>query len=494
MIPKPAQAKASASYKWTALFITTLGAFMAPLDGSIVAVAIPSIASSIGMSLEIVVWIPLAYLLLLTAFLISAGRVADLKGRKRTYVFGFITFTSGSVLCGLSSTGLQLIAFRALQGIGASFIAANSAAIVTDSFPSAERGKALGINATAVYLGLMTGPVIGGFLVQNFGWPSIFFVNVPIGVVVVTLALLRLKEIRVNPQGEGFDLAGAATLAVSLATFLAGLTFGPSYGWKSITIVSTMSIAVATLILFALLEVRFARHPILELSLFTKNRMFAAANAAALFCYVAIIGVTFVMSIYLQDVLGFAPQTAGLFLIVTSTAMALLAPVSGWLSDRLGSRLLSTVGMVIVTIGLLLLSQLSASSSIQDILLRLVLIGFGFGLFTSPNTSAVMGSVSRTELGVAAGTLGMMRFMGQSIGLALAGAVIALALPPREMLALFAGLATHDTVAADAFIIGMRDFFLLSSLVAGLGTLSSMVRGRENTHETHQSAEMEIPE
>ena len=208
MIPKPAQAKASASYKWTALFITTLGAFMAPLDGSIVAVAIPSIASSIGMSLEIVVWIPLAYLLLLTAFLISAGRVADLKGRKRTYVFGFITFTSGSVLCGLSSTGLQLIAFRALQGIGASFITANSAAIVTDSFPSAERGKALGINATAVYLGLMTGPVIGGFLVQNFGWPSIFFVNVPIGVVVVTLALLRLKEIHVNPQGEGFDLAG----------------------------------------------------------------------------------------------------------------------------------------------------------------------------------------------------------------------------------------------------------------------------------------------
>jgi nitrate/nitrite transporter NarK len=305
----------------------------------------------------------------------------------------------------------------------------------------------------------------------------------------VILALLKLNETRVNPHGERLDLPGAITLPVSLATFLAALTFGPSYGWNSITIISMLSIAAATLTLFALLEVRFARHPILELSLFTKNRMFAAANAAALFSYVAIIGVTFVMSIYLQDVLGFAPQTAGIFLIVTSTAMALLAPVSGWLSDRLGSRLLTTVGMAIVTIGLLLLSQLSVSSSTQEILLRLVLVGFGFGLFTSPNTSAVMGSVSRAKLGVAAGTLGMMRFMGQSIGLALAGAVIALAIPPREMLALFAGLVTQDTVAGDAFIVGMRDFFLLSSLIAGLGTLSSMVRGRESRPETHQNSD-----
>ncbi len=469
----------SAGYKWTVLLITTLGAFMAPLDGSIVAVAIPSIASSIGMGLETVVWIPLAYLLLLTAFLISAGRVADLKGRKRTYILGFVVFTAGSVLCGTSSTALQLIIFRALQGVGAAFIAANSAAIVTDSFPSAERGKALGINATAVYLGLMTGPIIGGLLVQGFGWPSIFLVNVPIGIVVVSLALTKLRESDVDLRGEGFDLAGALTLSISLAAFLAALTFGPSYGWRSVTIVAMLSTAVIMFMLFVLLEAKLVSHPIFELSLFTENRMFGAANIAALFCYVAIIGVTFVMSIYLQNVLGFEPRTAGLFLVVTSAAMAVLAPVSGWLSDRLGSRILTSGGMLIVAAGLLSLSQLDTSSTVQEILLRLLLVGLGFGLFTSPNTSAVMGSVNRSKLGVASGMLGTMRFMGQSIGLALAGAVIALALPPQETLALFAGLTTSGAVARDAFIVGMKDFFLVASLMAGLGAVSSMVRGRE---------------
>ncbi|HUK50907.1 MAG TPA: MFS transporter, partial [Terriglobales bacterium] len=203
---------------------------MSPFDGSVVTVAIPSIASTIHLSLEGAVWIPLAYLLLLTVLLINAGRLADLHGRKRFYLLGFATFTISSILCGISTTDLQLVLFRALQGTGAAFIAANSTAIVTDAFPREGRGRALGINTMAVYIGLMVGPVLGGVLVQNFGWRSIFFVNVPIGILVITLGALKLRQNPPNALGVNFDFPGAATLSAGLASSLVVLTLGGTYG------------------------------------------------------------------------------------------------------------------------------------------------------------------------------------------------------------------------------------------------------------------------
>lgn len=456
-----------------------MGAFMAPLDGSIVTIAIPSIASSIKLGLETVVWIPLAYLLLLTVLLINAGRLADLRGRKRAYILGFIIFTTGSVLCGASATGLQLVMFRAVQGVGAAFIASNAAAIVTDAFPSSERGKALGINATAVYGGLMTGPVIGGILVQSFGWRSIFYVNVPIGIAVVTLATLRLKDTRAKIEGEGFDFAGAGTLSLALASLLVALTLGGGFGWLSSPILVLLLLSAGAFLLFIYVEGRLARFPTFQLRMFANNRMFAAANTAAFLSYIAVTGVTFLTSIYLQDVKGLDPQEAGILLIVMSTAMALLSPVSGWLSDRFGSRLLGSAGMIIVSLGLILLSRLSIDSSAEDVVVGLLVIGIGFGLFSSPNTSAVMGSVQRSELGVAAGTLGTMRFMGQSMGLALVGAGIASALAPEAILQLLAGLGADNPVAREEFIIGMKDVFAVSALVAAIGTVASLVRGRQ---------------
>ncbi len=452
---------------------------MAPLDGSIVTIAIPSIASSIKLGLETVVWIPLAYLLLLTVLLINAGRLADLRGRKRAYILGFIIFTTGSVLCGASATGLQLVMFRAVQGVGAAFIASNAAAIVTDAFPSSERGKALGINATAVYGGLMTGPVIGGILVQSFGWRSIFYVNVPIGIAVVTLATLRLKDTRAKIEGEGFDFAGAGTLSLALASLLVALTLGGGFGWLSSPILVLLLLSAGAFLLFIYVEGRLARFPTFQLRMFANNRMFAAANTAAFLSYIAVTGVTFLTSIYLQDVKGLDPQEAGILLIVMSTAMALLSPVSGWLSDRFGSRLLGSAGMIIVSLGLILLSRLSIDSSAEDVVVGLLVIGIGFGLFSSPNTSAVMGSVQRSELGVAAGTLGTMRFMGQSMGLALVGAGIASALAPEAILQLLAGLGADNPVAREEFIIGMKDVFAVSALVAAIGTVASLVRGRQ---------------
>ncbi len=474
-----ARPRTTSGYKWTVLLITTIGSFMAPFDGSIVTIAIPSIASSMMIGLETVVWISLAYLLVLTVLLINAGRLADLRGRKRIYIAGFIIFTAGSALCGASATGIQLVFFRALQGIGAAFIAANSPAIVTESFQSWERGKALGINAMAVYTGLTTGPVIGGILVQSFGWRSIFYVNVPIGILVVGLASIRLKERKIPLVDEGFDFAGAVTLSAALASLLVALTLGGSFGWNSISTVSLLVLAVSAFLLFIYAERRMTRHPTLDLSLFTKNRLFAAANTAALLNYTAISGVTFMISIYLQDIQGFQPESAGLFLIAMSVAMALLSPISGWLADRFGSRSLSTVGMVIVTGGLLLLSQLNTESSASDVVLRLTLLGIGFGLFSSPNTRAIMNSVDKSKLGVASGTLSTMRSTGQSIGLAMVGAIIAASLPPQVMLQLFTGLMTQSTAAGNDFIVGMSRFFLVASGMSAVGTVASLVRGRE---------------
>ena len=464
---------------------------MAPLDGSIVTIAIPSIASSMMIGLETVVWISLAYLLVLTVLLINAGRFSDIRGRKRSYILGFVIFTAGSVLCGLSATGLQLVIFRAVQGIGAALIASNSPAIVTESFESWERGKAFGVNAAAVYAGLMAGPVIGGVLVQSFGWRSIFYVNVPIGIVVVTLASLKLKEKRTFSRDERFDLTGAATLSAALASFLVALTLGGTYGWGSAVILSLLLITAVSFVLFIYAESRLARYPTFDLSLFTKNRLFAAANTAALLNYIAVSGVTLMMSIYLQDVQGLLPENAALFLIAMSVAMALLSPLSGSLSDRFGSRLLSSAGMFIVTVGLLTLSQLNITSSANDIVLRLTLLGVGFGLFSSPNTRAVMGSVDRSKLGVASGTLSTMRATGQSIGLAMVGAVIASALPPQTVLQLLTGLTGQDFVARDDFILGMRTLFLVASAISAVGTFASLVRGRESSEpipELHDAA------
>jgi MFS family permease len=223
----------------------------------------------------------------------------------------------------------------------------------------------------------------------------------------------------------------------------------------------------------------------LDLSLFTRNRLFAAANVTAVLSYIAVNGVTLMVSIYLQSIQGLDPQTAALYLVAQSTAMALLSPISGWLSDRFGSRELSSLGMLLITLGLYLFSQLNAASTALDVICRLILVGIGFGLFSSPNTSAVMGSVSQRKLGIAAGTLGTMRFMGQAIGLALIGTVMATTLSSKEMLAVFAGLSMQDSVAINEFVQGMRNFFLIASAIGALGTLTSMVRGQGDTSAKH---------
>jgi EmrB/QacA subfamily drug resistance transporter len=467
------------SYKWIVLLITTVGAFMTPLDSSIVSIALPTIARDLRIDFAMVIWVPTAYLLCLTVLLTSFGRLADIKGRKPLFILGFTIFTIASLLSSVSQSGMQLIIFRAIQGAGAALISANSPAIVTDVFPSNERGKALGVNTMAVYVGLSIGPTLGGLLVQSLGWRSIFYINLPIGIFVITLSILKLKESMVRRSKQKFDLMGAGTLSIGLTLLLLALTFGGNYGWGSPLILGLFTASGVSLIIFIFLEKGMAEDAVLDVSLFLRNRLFAAANFSALLNYTSYFAVSFLMSFYLQRVLNYSPTQAGLLLLPMPLTMAALAPISGWASDKLGSRLLSSVGMALICISLFIFSTLNVNSSGEDVLTRLFILGVGMGLFSSPNTSAVMGSVEKQRLGLAGGVLATMRFMGQSMSLAIAGAVLATTVSPNILSALFTGFGTEgEAIAAAAFIEGLHRVFLVSASIAAIGVVTSLVRGK----------------
>ncbi len=466
------------SYKWIVLLMATVGSFMMPLDVSIVSVALPSMSTELGMSYASAIGVPTAYLAAVTVLLLSIGRLSDVRGRKPLFISGFAIFTLGSLLCSLSSNGVELIAFRIIQGAGAAFVGATSAAIVTDVFPGKERGKALGLTVMGAYLGLTAGPSLGGFLTSAVGWRSIFYVNVPIGIFVVLLSLWKLRE-SATPIPKRFDLPGAFSFSLGIIPLLVALTLGGIYGWSSLFTVSLLVSAGIFLVLFVLIERKKGEEAMLHMDLFAKNRLFAASNFSALLAYISFFGVSFFISFYLQRALGMSALQAGVILFVMPVAMVVLSPVSGWLSDKIGSRILTSVGMALICAGLFWTSTLSLTSTSVDVALRLFVMGFGMGLFSSPNTSSVMGSVEKSHLGVASGTLGTMRVLGQSMSLAIMGAVFATFISSSVLSSLFAGLNPSTlTVANVDFVKGMQSAFVISAVIAATGVVTSVVRGK----------------
>lgn len=466
------------SYRREVLFVTTLGAFMSPLDASIVSVALPSIAGTFNMGYAEIIWVPVAYLLALATLLLVFGRLSDIKGRKWFFTLGFVVFTVASALCGFSQSGVELLFFRGAQGVGAAMIGATSAAIVTEVFPAEMRGGALGVNALAVYTGLSVGPTLGGVLVQALGWRSIFYINVPIGIVVVGIAALRLKESAARtPRVEHFDVSGAVSFMCGLALILLGLTLVGTVPWSDPLLLGTLLSGVIILSVFLIIESRRRESALLELGMFRRNRLFAAANVSALLNYAAYFAVPYFLSFYFQRLLNYTPATAGLILISMPVPMALLSPLCGRLSDRFGSRFFASIGMGLICASLVLLSQLSLNTPLIYIVMVLSMLGVGMGLFSAPNTSAVMGSVDTQHLGAASGTLSTMRFMGQSLSLALMGAFAATLIPPDVLSAIFGGIGGGGALSAEAFLRGESRAFFASAVLASLGVITSMVRG-----------------
>ena len=407
------------SRKWLVLSAVAMGIFLATIDGSIVNVALPTLSAALGADFATVQWVVLSYLLTITTLLAVVGRLADMYGRKRLYNSGFVVFTVGSLLCGLSPSVGWLIGFRVLQGIGAALILALGLALVTEAFPPQERGRALGIAGSIVSIGIVTGPTLGGVIIENLSWHWIFFVNVPIGIVGTYLVWRNIPATR-PPGGQAFDFGGAATLCLGLLGILLGLTTGQQEGFTSPQALGLFVFGI--FFLLALLYIQ-RRHPqpIIDPVLF-RNRLFTVNLVTGLLVFVGL-GSGVLIPFYLETVLGYSVQQVGLLLAVVPIALGIVSPISGVLSDRVGSRPISVLGLAVTLLGYLALSTLSTETTAVGFMLRYVLVGVGVGLFQSPNNSAMMGTAPRERLGVASGLLAMTRNLGQTVGIAVLGAL-----------------------------------------------------------------------
>ena len=460
--------------RWALLALTCVGAFMAPLDGSIVAVALPRMGPALHLSYGASMWVQASYLLTMAVLLIPLGRLADRRGRLHFYLAGITLFTFGSLAAALSFDGLTLVLSRILQGSGGALLSATSAAIVTEAFPPAERGRALGLNVMSVYAGLSVGPPLGGFLVDHWGWPWIFLVNLPIGLAVFAWGWRLLPE-REPVQGESRgDPLGTLLLGGSLLCLLMPLTFGSQWGWGGWRTGGLLGAAALGLGLFLWAETK-ARAPLLDLELLRHNRLFAMANLAALLNYMALNGIAILTAMHLQLVQGRSARTAGWIMLSQPLLQSCLSPLAGRLSDRLGSRLLSTSGMVLTAIGMMRLATLGREAGTLGACLALALVGIGMAAFSAPNTSAIMGSVGRGELSVASAFLGTMRVMGQALSIAILGGIASLRLGPDEwqQLLLRGGAAS----AHEAFAWGYSAAMLAGAGLALLGAWASLTRG-----------------
>lgn len=450
--------------KWWILLAVGVGSFMTALDGSVVNTILPVVSGAFKSDVATVEWVVTVYLLAVSGLLLSFGRLGDLRGHKLVYMAGFGVFVFSSALCGLADSVGMLIAARGLQALGGAMLVANSPAILTKNFPPTQRGQALGLQATMTYLGLTVGPSLGGWLTSQFGWRVVFYINLPVGLLALLLSQYFIPFDAATEKSEQFDLAGALTFMAGLVALLLGLNQGHAWGWDSPAILSLLTAAVVLLAVFLLIERRVAS-PMLDLNLFRVG-LFSASTASAVFNYICLYTVLFLLPFYLIQARGLDPAHTGLILTAQPVIMAIMAPLSGTLSDRMGARLLSTLGMVIMAGGLFLLAQVKLDSSLSYVALALATVGFGTGVFISPNTSALLGAAPLHRRGIASGIMATARNVGMVLGVGLAGAV-------------FTTVQAQSPAAGSALAItdGVRAGLLLAAGVALVGALTSAVRG-----------------
>jgi len=469
--------------KWAVLAILAVGIFMATLDTSIVNISLPTIAHYFGVPLNgAIEWVIIAYLVVIAGVLLTTGRLADMIGRKPIWIAGLIIFTVGSVICGASVSLGMLIAARALQGLGGAFIMAVSPAILTNAFPANERGRALGMNAVIVALGVSVGPTLGGLITEHFTWRWIFFVNVPFGIIGV-IATLRVLTERLRRNPGRFDPMGAVLLGIGLVALTLGLSFGQEWGWNSPLLIGTLVVSVLAIVTLVIVETRVP-NPIIDFSLL-KRRVFLSANVSLILSFLALFAVSFMLPFYLEELRGFSTAEAGLLLTPLPLTIAVIAPFSGALADRIGTRWLAAGGLTVACIGLILISQLNAHSQVWDIVWRLIVTGAGQAMFQSPNNSALMGAAPRNQQGTASGFLATGRVVGQSISVALAGAIFAAFGGATAGLLLSSNQSSQSLSPEQVihlqqtFTNGFQAAFIVCACVAAIGVLTSLVRGKE---------------
>jgi EmrB/QacA subfamily drug resistance transporter len=467
-----AAAPRPAVHKWWLLVAVMVGTFMGPFDASVVNISLPTLTQVFGVDVTTVEWIVVAYLLVVSTLLLTFGRLGDILGTKRIYLVGFTVFTFGSLACALAWDVWSLIAFRSAQAVGASMLFAVGPAIVTAGFPPQERGKAIGFVGVSVAVGLAAGPTLGGLIIDLLGWRWIFLVNVPVGVLAILLARAVIPHEPAHSQK--FDRLGAVLSFVALFPLLLAFSEGEQWGWSSPLTLALIGLSVVGAASFLLAE-RASSQPVLDLGLF-RNRLFTTATASAVASYVVTSTVMFIMPFYLMIVQGMAVKHAGLLLTPVPLMTATIGPLSGTLSDRIGSRLLSSLGLLISAMGVLSLATLEAGTPTAGVVARLLLIGVGMGLFQSPNSSAIMGSVPRARLGIASGVVATARNVGMVFGVSLAGLVIAVRQP--HYLSELAGAMAAEQASKQAFLQAAQDAVMVAAVICLLGAATSLSRGK----------------
>jgi len=448
--------------KRVVLFVTAFGSFLTPFMASAVNIAVPSIGSEFSMDAVLLTWVATSYLLAAAVFLVPVGKMADIYGMKKIFVYGLLIFTFSSLLLLLSSSSAMFLFLRIWQGVGAAMIFGTATAILATAYSIGDRGKALGILVASVYLGLSLGPFLGGLLTQNFGWRSIFIVAVPIGLVLLILTRWKLKCEWAEAKGERFDVKGSIIYGLSLASIIYGFSIIPDFLGFWLTIIGVLGVVG-----FIRWETR-VKNPVLNVDLFRNNNVFLYSNLAALISYSATHAIAFLLSLYLQSIKGLNPEDAGLILLSQPIVQAIFSPVAGKLSDRIEPQKIASTGMALTVVGLSLFSFLNEMTTLQFVVVGLVIVGFGFALFSSPNTNAIMCSVQKRFYGVASGTLGTMRLTGQMLSMGIAMVVFAM----------FIGRAQIVPDNYPLFLAGVRTSFVIFAVLCFVGIFASIARGK----------------
>jgi len=465
----------AAANKWIIFMLVAVAVFMSTLDSSIVNIALPAIMKDLKVPLTTIEWIPMIYLLTVSSLLLSFGRLSDIKGRRWVYCRGFFIFSIASLLCGVAPDAKWLIAARALQGIAAAMLMACSPALVVDAFPASERGRALGMVGTAVAAGLTAGPVLGGLIINYVSWRAIFYINIPIGIVSVILAFQILKGGKGDiVRREPFDWKGALLLTFGFSLFIYVISSAYDWGFASARTILLLITSIISIVWFLQIEKRM-EYPIFQTSLL-KIRIFILPVISAAILFISLFTMVFLMPFYLVYPYGFSIDKAGYTMVIPFAFLFFISPLSGYISDSIGSRILCTLGMLVMSIALFMLSKLTPSHAYTSVALPLALVGVGTGLFISPNNSIIMSAISQAYRGVASGTVATSRNIGMVLGVAMSGLIF------NSIFHSLSGGLTLKVYKPEMEVFFMTAFkwaMLAGGIVAGTGVIVAFLRGPE---------------
>lgn len=455
--------------EWTILLVILPMTFMTTLDSSIVNVALPTMAKELGTTMAGIEWVVTSYLITICALILLFGRFGDVIGKSRVFRFGIAVFTIGSLLCGLSNTLVMLIISRIIQAIGAAAAMATNQGIITETFPPSERGRALGLTGTAVALGTMVGPTLGGLIVSVAPWEFIFLINIPIGIIVY-IAVIKTLSFRKAEDKVPFDIKGTILFMLAIVLLFCSINFGQSIGFTNPIIVGALILSVLFLIIFIKVEDKI-KAPMLDISIF-KNKLFSLSIFCGFTSFISIGAINIILPFYLQDVLKLGPSVAGLMMTVSPIVLAVVAPVSGYLSDKIGSEKISALGLSIMTLGIFSLMLFKESIPLVIVGILIGSVSLGSGIFQSPNNSLIMSTVDKSKLGVAGSINGLIRNLGMTTGIALSTSLL------YSLMSSKIGYKVSGYIEgrADIFIYAMRFVFVGIGSVCLIGAILTILR------------------